>query len=81
MLLGQRSRTPDARETRVAAEQFAALAVSRRRLERMDDEAGRLRGLHDAETGETFLIAEQELNSARSRYVPGESFLWDAPDV
>jgi hypothetical protein len=65
----------------VAAEQFAALAVSRRRLERIDDESGRIRGLHDAETGETFLIAEQELRTAWSRHAPGDSGPWDAPDM
>lgn len=47
----------------VAADEFRALLLSRRRLERSDHPAARVRGLHDRTTGRHFLIAEESLSA------------------
>lgn len=45
----------------VGAEEYCQLAISSRSLERCDDKAKGVRGLKDLETGERFLIPENEL--------------------
>lgn len=47
---------------KVDAQQFCELAVSSRNLIRFDDPAAGLRGLHDVDTGERFVIDEFRLS-------------------
>ena len=51
----------------VSAAEFCLLAISHRRMVRVDRRAELIRGLQDVETGEVFLIDERRLVSARGQ--------------
>lgn len=50
----------------VEAAEFCSLAISNRPLLRLDDKSNRLRGLHDPESGITYVIHEDVLFGERN---------------
>jgi len=49
------------KEWLIDADEFCRLAISARKLVRVDDPARGVRGLHDLETGERFFVEERVL--------------------
>ena len=56
----------EVRTKNVDVEEFLEVAISRRRIERADDEAQGFRGLLDVDQGVRYIISELNLDSAIS---------------